>query len=29
MDNTAVLREWFDRVDSEKTGSIAAAQLKV
>ncbi|KAH9654838.1 Peflin [Citrus sinensis] len=28
MENTAVLREWFDRVDSEKTGSIAAAQLK-
>ncbi|GAY46131.1 hypothetical protein CUMW_094640 [Citrus unshiu] len=28
MENTAVLREWFDRVDSEKKGSIAAAQLK-
>ncbi|KAL9415603.1 hypothetical protein AB3S75_043822 [Citrus x aurantiifolia] len=28
MENTAVLREWFDRVDSERTGSIGAAQLK-
>ncbi|XP_050235160.1 uncharacterized protein LOC126683342 [Mercurialis annua] len=26
--NTAVLKEWFERVDSEKTGSITAAQLK-
>lgn len=24
-----VLREWFDRVDSEKSGSITALQLKV
>ena len=29
MENTAVLREWFDRVDSDKTGSITALQLKV
>ncbi|KAL5791335.1 hypothetical protein ACOSQ2_006223 [Xanthoceras sorbifolium] len=28
MENTAILREWFDRVDSERTGSITAAQLK-
>ncbi|KDP42026.1 hypothetical protein JCGZ_03089 [Jatropha curcas] len=28
MDNTAILREWFERVDSEKTGNITAAQLK-
>ncbi|KAH7835168.1 hypothetical protein Vadar_023510 [Vaccinium darrowii] len=28
MENTATLREWFDRVDSDKTGSITAAQLK-
>ncbi|GAU33679.1 hypothetical protein TSUD_310870 [Trifolium subterraneum] len=24
----AVLREWFDRVDSDKSGSITALQLK-
>lgn len=29
MENTAILREWFDRVDSEKKGSITASQLKV
>ncbi|KAG8655760.1 sorcin isoform X2 [Manihot esculenta] len=28
MDNTTTLRQWFDRVDSEKTGSITATQLK-
>ncbi|KAA8535930.1 hypothetical protein F0562_028408 [Nyssa sinensis] len=28
MENKAILREWFDRVDSEKTGSITAIQLK-
>ncbi|XP_057500309.1 uncharacterized protein LOC130784449 [Actinidia eriantha] len=28
MENTAILRQWFDRVDSEKTGNITAAQLK-
>ncbi|XP_057436645.1 uncharacterized protein LOC130729044 [Lotus japonicus] len=28
MEKKAVLREWFDRVDSEKTGSITAPQLK-
>ncbi|KAK2978698.1 hypothetical protein RJ640_026914 [Escallonia rubra] len=28
MDNTAILKEWFDRVDSENTGSITAHQLK-
>ncbi|XP_038693996.1 sorcin-like isoform X2 [Tripterygium wilfordii] len=28
MDNTMILREWFDRVDSERTGSITAAQLQ-
>ncbi|KAL6994817.1 hypothetical protein U1Q18_042535 [Sarracenia purpurea var. burkii] len=28
MENAAILREWFDRVDSEKVGSITAAQLK-
>ncbi|KAH7518269.1 hypothetical protein FEM48_Zijuj09G0153600 [Ziziphus jujuba var. spinosa] len=28
MENTAILREWFDRVDSEKIGSITASQLK-
>lgn len=28
MENTAILREWFDRVDSEKKGSITASQLK-
>ncbi|XP_059462746.1 uncharacterized protein LOC132191667 [Corylus avellana] len=28
MDNTAILREWFGRVDSEKTGSLTAPQLK-
>ncbi|KAK4761342.1 hypothetical protein SAY87_006235 [Trapa incisa] len=28
MENAAVLREWFERVDSEKTGSITAPQLK-
>ncbi|KAL2346008.1 hypothetical protein Fmac_000008 [Flemingia macrophylla] len=28
MENRAILREWFDRVDSEKSGSITAVQLK-
>ncbi|CAA0827732.1 Unknown protein [Striga hermonthica] len=28
MENRAILREWFDRVDSQKTGSITANQLK-
>ncbi|KAE8008875.1 hypothetical protein FH972_005346 [Carpinus fangiana] len=28
MDNTAILREWFQRVDSEKTGNLTAIQLK-
>ncbi|KAL1554522.1 sorcin-like [Salvia divinorum] len=28
MENRAILREWFDRVDSQKTGNITAAQLK-
>ncbi|KAK4848424.1 hypothetical protein QYF36_012861 [Acer negundo] len=28
MENTAILREWFDRVDLDRTGNITAAQLK-
>ncbi|KAL8536289.1 hypothetical protein ACS0TY_011780 [Phlomoides rotata] len=28
MENRAILREWFDRVDSHTTGNITAAQLK-
>ncbi|KAL6011923.1 hypothetical protein ACLOJK_002389 [Asimina triloba] len=28
MENTAILREWFQRVDSDRTGSITAPQLK-
>ncbi|XP_061355737.1 uncharacterized protein LOC133300230 isoform X2 [Gastrolobium bilobum] len=28
MENRAVLREWFDRVDSDKSGGITALQLK-
>ncbi|XP_041999477.1 sorcin-like [Salvia splendens] len=28
MENRAILREWFDRVDSQKTGNITAAKLK-
>ncbi|KAJ6897281.1 sorcin-like [Populus alba x Populus x berolinensis] len=28
MENTSMLREWFERVDSEKTGNITATQLK-
>ncbi|ONH92474.1 hypothetical protein PRUPE_8G177800 [Prunus persica] len=28
MENSAVLREWFARVDSANTGSITAPQLK-
>ncbi|XP_027089445.1 uncharacterized protein [Coffea arabica] len=28
MENTAVLREWYDRVDSDKTGGITATQLQ-
>eukprot|EP00268_Persea_americana_P005417 TRINITY_DN11811_c0_g2_i2.p1 TRINITY_DN11811_c0_g2~~TRINITY_DN11811_c0_g2_i2.p1 ORF type:complete len:189 (+),score=31.06 TRINITY_DN11811_c0_g2_i2:59-568(+) len=28
MENTAILREWFDRVDSDHTGNISAPQLK-
>ncbi|KAK6118651.1 hypothetical protein DH2020_047564 [Rehmannia glutinosa] len=29
MENRAILREWFDRVDSQKTGNITSTQLKV
>ncbi|KAL0292939.1 UNVERIFIED_CONTAM: hypothetical protein Sradi_6965500 [Sesamum radiatum] len=29
MENRAILREWFDRVDSQRTGNITASQLKV
>uniref|UniRef100_A0A2P2L5B2 EF-hand domain-containing protein n=2 Tax=Rhizophora mucronata TaxID=61149 RepID=A0A2P2L5B2_RHIMU len=28
MENPSILREWFDRVDSERTGNITAIQLK-
>ncbi|XP_031123802.1 sorcin-like [Ipomoea triloba] len=28
MEKMAILKEWFDRVDSDKTGSITAIQLK-
>ncbi|TKY75535.1 Sorcin protein [Spatholobus suberectus] len=28
MENRVILQEWFDRVDSEKSGSITALQLK-
>lgn len=28
MENSAILRQWFDRVDSDKTGSITAPQLR-
>ncbi|KAB1212614.1 hypothetical protein CJ030_MR5G022581 [Morella rubra] len=28
MENTTILREWFGRVDTEKTGSVTAPQLK-
>ncbi|CAK9177913.1 unnamed protein product [Ilex paraguariensis] len=28
MENMAILREWFERVDSEKTGNITTTQLK-
>ncbi|PON78481.1 Parvalbumin [Trema orientale] len=28
MENTAILREWFDRVDSDKSGNITPCQLK-
>ncbi|XP_065621674.1 uncharacterized protein LOC112012856 isoform X2 [Quercus suber] len=28
MENTAMLKDWFERVDSEKTGTITAPQLK-
>ncbi|XP_010111716.2 peflin isoform X1 [Morus notabilis] len=28
MENTTILREWFEVVDSEKTGNITASQLK-
>ncbi|KAI5647712.1 hypothetical protein M9H77_33717 [Catharanthus roseus] len=28
MENAAILREWFDRVDTEKNGNITASQLK-
>ncbi|KAG6779875.1 hypothetical protein POTOM_016277 [Populus tomentosa] len=28
MENKMILREWFERVDSEKTGNITATQLK-
>lgn len=29
MENIGVLREWFDRVDSDHTGNVAAPQLQV
>lgn len=29
MENAAILREWFDQVDSGKTGNITEVQLKV
>ncbi|KAM3292008.1 sorcin [Capsicum chacoense] len=28
MENLGILREWFDRVDTDKIGSITAIQLK-
>ncbi|XP_051134689.1 uncharacterized protein LOC127253912 isoform X2 [Andrographis paniculata] len=28
MDDRAILKDWFDRVDSQKTGNITAPQLK-
>ncbi|KAL6514153.1 hypothetical protein OROHE_019140 [Orobanche hederae] len=28
MENRSILREWFDRVDYQKTGNITATQLK-
>ncbi|XP_065621667.1 uncharacterized protein LOC112012857 isoform X2 [Quercus suber] len=28
MENTPMLKDWFERVDSEKTGTITAPQLK-
>ncbi|KAF3321126.1 sorcin-like isoform X1 [Carex littledalei] len=28
MDNSVVLREWFDRVDSSRTGNVTASQLQ-
>ncbi|KAK4740417.1 hypothetical protein R3W88_004114 [Solanum pinnatisectum] len=28
MENSAILREWFERVDTDKIGSITAIQLK-
>ncbi|XP_020094514.1 peflin-like isoform X1 [Ananas comosus] len=28
MENIGVLREWFDRVDSDHTGNVAAPQLQ-
>ncbi|KAJ0489891.1 putative EF-hand domain-containing protein [Helianthus annuus] len=28
MSNMQVLKDWFDRVDSDKTGSITAIQLQ-
>ncbi|XP_022140738.1 sorcin-like isoform X1 [Momordica charantia] len=28
MENTGILKEWFDRVDSEKSGSVTAPQLQ-
>ncbi|PON66235.1 Parvalbumin [Parasponia andersonii] len=28
MENTDILREWFDRVDSDKSGNITPSQLK-
>ncbi|KAF8405533.1 hypothetical protein HHK36_010440 [Tetracentron sinense] len=28
MENTSILKEWFERVDSDKTGNITAPQLK-
>ena len=28
IEDKVILREWFERVDSEKTGSITAKQLK-
>lgn len=28
MENSAILKQWFDRVDAEKTGNITAIQLQ-
>jgi hypothetical protein len=29
MENAVLLREWFDRVDADRTGNITAPQLQV